>query len=57
VSLPPDRLDRETLVGAVRRVLGDASCAAASGRCAAEIAAMPDASRVVELVREWVTKR
>ena len=57
VSLQPDGLDRETLVDAVRRVLGDASIAAACSRSAAEIAAMPDASRVVESMREWVVRR
>jgi hypothetical protein len=57
VSLPSDEFDRETLVDAVRRVLGDASFAVASDRCAAEIASMPDASRVVESVREWVVRR
>jgi UDP:flavonoid glycosyltransferase YjiC (YdhE family) len=56
VSLQPDELDRATLVDAVRRVLGEARFAAASERCAVEIAAMPDASAVVESVREWVAR-
>jgi UDP:flavonoid glycosyltransferase YjiC (YdhE family) len=57
VAVQPDELSADTLVDAVRQVLTDASFAAASGRCAAEIAAMPDASSVVESVREWVVRR
>lgn len=57
VSLPPEGLNGTLLVDAVRRVLADAGLAASSARCAAEIAAMPDASQVVESVREWVGRR
>ena len=57
VSLPPDRLNGEALVAGVRHVLADASVAAASNRCAAEIAAMPDASQIAASLREWVLHR
>jgi hypothetical protein len=58
VSLAPDRLNGKALVDAVRRVRADGTFVAASRRCAAEIAAMADAPRVVESsVREWVMRR
>jgi hypothetical protein len=46
VTLRPDELTGDTLVASVRRVLREPSYTTASNRCAAEIAAMPDASQV-----------
>ncbi len=57
VSLHPDVLTADTLVAAVRSVLAEASYGTASSRCAAEIAAMPDAPQVVESLRDWVLQR
>jgi UDP:flavonoid glycosyltransferase YjiC (YdhE family) len=56
-SLGPDALTADTMVDAVRRVLAEPDFRTASGRCAAEIAGMPDASQVAASLREWVLQR
>src|SRR3954447_26456125 len=54
VSLRPDAITGDALVAAVRRVLDEPEFRAASDRCAAEIASMPDATQVAASLREWV---
>ena len=57
VSLRPEVLDRDSLIAAVRQVLAEPAFAEASARCAAEVAAMPDAAQVAESLRDWVRSR
>ena len=55
ITLRPDRLSPTHLGAAVRRVVDDEACAAASLSGAEEIAAMPDAVSVAAALRSWVS--
>ena len=57
VALGPDALTGDTIVAAVRPVLAEPGFRTASSRCAAEVAAMPDASQVAASPRDWVLRR
>ena len=54
ITLRPAMLDPANLAAAVRRVVLDETYATSSRRCAAEIAAMPDAAAVANTLRTWV---
>jgi UDP:flavonoid glycosyltransferase YjiC (YdhE family) len=54
ITLRPEMLSPANLAAAVRRVEHTADYAAASRRCAEEIAAMPDAVAVAKALRSWV---
>ena len=54
ITLRPAMLDPANLAATVRRVVLDETYATSSRRCAAEIAAMPDAAAVANTLRTWV---
>ena len=53
-TLRPEMLSPANLAAAVRRVVDDEAYAAASRRCAEEIAVMPDAGSIATALRSWV---
>ena len=55
VALRPEVLTPASLAAAVGRVVHDEAYGAASRRCAAEIAAMPDVASVATALRSWVS--
>ncbi|MEY2580916.1 MAG: hypothetical protein QOE09_765 [Ilumatobacteraceae bacterium] len=54
IILRPEMLTTANVLAAVRRIVRTADYAAASRRCAEEIAAMPDAAAVATALRSWV---
>ena len=57
LTLNPDVLNNSSLASAVQQVLRDPTFAAASDRCAEQIAKMPDAVTTSVALRAWVSAR